>query len=119
MFAGYFIGIIMWHKLKANIKVNNHMFGVIDNICKSNGGSYATRIKMCRYGSYVLEDEYIRTVSTHFYTGGIGAAIGFTDIVNNTKHVIVDFNVGFQFMPHNYADEITGEHGEKYEHNPL
>ncbi|MFA5417728.1 MAG: hypothetical protein WC341_04635 [Bacteroidales bacterium] len=30
-----------------------------------------------------------------------------------------DFNIGFQFMPHNYAREITGEHGEKYKHNPL
>ncbi|MDP2724093.1 MAG: carboxypeptidase-like regulatory domain-containing protein [Bacteroidales bacterium] len=69
--------------------------------------------------NYRYADYYIKTVSTHFYTGGLGAAIGMTDIINNTKHLIVDFNVGFQFMPHNYAREITGEHGEKYKHNPL
>lgn len=69
--------------------------------------------------NYNYENRYTKSVETNFWTGGIGAAFGITDIVRNSKHFIIDINVGWQLLPSVYPTEITGEHGLIYTHNNL
>ncbi len=69
--------------------------------------------------NYNYEHSYTKSVETNFWTGGIGGSFGITDIVGNSKHIIVDINIGWQLLPPLYPTEITGEHGETYTHNNL
>ncbi len=69
--------------------------------------------------NYQYEHSYTKSFETNFWTGGIGGAFGITDIVKNSKHFIIDINVGWQLLPPLYPTEITGEHGETYSHNNL
>lgn len=53
------------------------------------------------------------------WTGGLEGAFGITKIIGNSKHIIVDINMGFQLMPANWAYNAVDEHNREYEHNPL
>lgn len=67
--------------------------------------------------NYNYENSYTKSVETNFWTGGIGGAFGITDIVRNSKHFIVDINVGWQLLPSLYPTKITDEYGITYTHN--
>lgn len=69
--------------------------------------------------NYNYVHSYTKSVETNFWTGGIGGAFGITDIIRNSKHFIVDINIGFQLLPSLYSTEITDEHDRKYTHNNL
>lgn len=69
--------------------------------------------------NYNYMHKYNKSVEANFWTGGVGAAFGITDIVKNSKHFIIDINIGWQMLPSFYPTEITGEHGETYTHNSL
>jgi len=89
-----------------------------------NYGVYAQATVIIAYFNfsklnYNYENYYTKSVKTNFWTGGIGGSFGITDIVRNSKHVIVDINIGWQLLPSIYTTEVTGEHGEKYTHNNL
>ena len=69
--------------------------------------------------NYVYEGVSTLSVETNFWTAGAGVAFGITDVFKNSKHFIIDINIGFQIMPSTYPMEITDDHGRTYSHNGL
>ena len=69
--------------------------------------------------NYNYSNQLTKSISTSFWTGGFGAAVGITDIVKNSKHFIFDINIGWQIMPALYKTTITDEHGRELDHNNL
>lgn len=68
--------------------------------------------------NYNYSNKATKTISTYFWTGGLSAAIGITDIVKNSQGFIIDINIGMQMLPLPIETTITDEHGTEYDHNP-
>lgn len=62
------------------------------------------------------DHETVVSAQEHFLTGGVGLAFGITDIVGNSKHFILDFNVGLQILPELYPSSISVD-GIEYVHS--
>jgi hypothetical protein len=62
-----------------------------------------------------------RTISapTIFWTAGLSGAVGITNIVRNSKHFIIDINIGWQYLPPAFENNFTDENGIEYSHNSL
>lgn len=52
-------------------------------------------------------DNIVEYSEDRFWTGGAGFAIGYNDILGNTKHLILDMHVGYQVLPALYPGKMT------------
>lgn len=69
--------------------------------------------------NYKYSNSKTVSIPTKFWTYGLGGALGITNIVGNSKHFIIDINIGWQYLPVNYDKSFTDEHGVEYTHNSL
>lgn len=89
-------------------------------------GTYAQAALMLGYFDfeklnykYGAGTPFILSIQQTVWTGGFEGAFGITKIIGNSKHIIIDINVGFQIMPANWDYNAVDEHDREYEHNPL
>ena len=69
--------------------------------------------------NYNYSNSNTISVPTIFWTYGLSGALGFTNILGNSKHFIIDMNIGWQYLPAPFAENITNEHNTEYTHNSL
>jgi hypothetical protein len=54
-------------------------------------------------------DKYDKYSEDRFWTGGAGFAIGYNDVLGNSKHLILDMHVGFQILPLYYPYSLESD----------
>ncbi len=69
---------------------------------KSYGGYLQAKLMLAYFDFSKLLFEFVKMdvySEDSFWTGGVGFAVGYNDILGNTKHLILDMSVGFQVLP--------------------
>lgn len=59
-------------------------------------------------------DNLIKDVEDSFWTGGLGAAFGFTKDVGLTGHTIIDISVGVQYLPFLVPRTMDSNYGVRF-----
>lgn len=68
--------------------------------------------------NYRYMNHYTYSVSEKFDSFGGSFGFGFFHKIIGFSNLIIDLNINFKILPHNYPLTVKDEHGLEYEHNP-